>query len=66
MASTWPAQALACRGWRQMDDDLSQTGNALQTVALIEVGKNGSGAIVTPESEVLPVANQGKDKVMTK
>jgi len=49
-----------------MDDDLSQTGNALQTVALIEVGKNGCGAMVTPESELLPVANQGKDKVMTK
>ena len=66
MGSAWPARALACRGRRQVDDDLGQTGNALQTFTSIEVGKNGSGAIVTPESKVLAVANQGKDKVMTK
>ena len=51
-----PGDAIDARGRRQMDDDVGQTSDTLQTVRLIEVGQHGSGALVTPEGALLGVA----------
>lgn len=49
-----------------MDDDLGQTGNALQRGASIEVGKHRSGTFVAPERGLLRVADQGENAVVAK
>lgn len=58
--------AVGGRGRCQVNDDVSQTGNALQAVWPIEVGKHGAGAVVAPEGTLLRVANQSEDAVMAK
>jgi len=49
-----------------VNDDVSQTDNALQAVWPIEVGKHGAGAVVAPEGTLLRVANQSEDAVTAK
>jgi hypothetical protein len=49
-----------------MDDDVSQTGNALQAGWLIEVGQHGSGTVFAPEGALPGSRNQREDAVMAK
>ena len=54
------------RGRCQVDDNVSQSSNALQAVWPIEVGKHGAGAVFTPKGALLRVADQSEDAVMAK
>ena len=58
--------AVGGRGRCQVNDDVSQTDNALQAVWPIEVGKYGAGAVFAPEGALLRVTDQSEDAVMAK
>ncbi len=58
--------AVGGRGRCQVNDDVSQTDNALQAVWPIEVGKHGAGAVVAPEGTLLRVTNQSEEVVTAK
>jgi hypothetical protein len=47
-----------------MQHDVGQAANALQTGRPIEVGKDGVGAMIAPESALHRIAQQGEDPKM--
>ena len=49
---------------REMNNDLGKAGNTLQGVGAIEVGKYRYAALLTPESDLRRIANQGVNAVM--
>jgi ferredoxin len=54
----------AAAGGARWTDDVGQTGDALQAVGLIEVGKHGSGPVFAPEGALGRVAQQRENTVM--
>ncbi len=47
-----------------MQHDVGQSGNALQTVNTIKIGKNGPGTVSSPKSKLRRVTQQSEDPIM--